>query len=435
MANKPKGFVVVVGKRKSGSPFWLVRGTKDRRQIRREFDNRHDALAFAEQSNSTEALGARAEVQALTRLPLEELRHAEAVWLHLERDFPSVGFLELLDFYRALHLVVRPEEAGKAAAALKRIHEKFPDADLASVADWFATNYRAPSTRIPLRTALEHYLTDAERRRTTRTLSEPQYLRIGYAMSELEQHFGGDTPLAHLTTGRLADFLKATTKGRNGAPFSNKSWNNRRGYISAFLEYCRQERWLENNPAGSIRAFRKKDLPPATPVILTLERAQQVMDYAVKVADGRLVPFFALCLFAGIRPDYNHGEISKLEERHFNLDAAELKIPAEISKTRRARIVKLQPNLIRWLERYPLSKNPIICRNFRKLYLKARRALALEHDVLRHTYCSMVVGQSRSVADAALQAGNSEGVIWANYLALVSREVAERFWSICPPKG
>jgi len=36
------------GKRASGSAAWLVHGTRDGRQVRREFDGRADALAFAE---------------------------------------------------------------------------------------------------------------------------------------------------------------------------------------------------------------------------------------------------------------------------------------------------------------------------------------------------------------------------------------------------
>ena len=52
--------------------------------------------------------------------------------------------------------------------------------------------------------------------------------------------------------------------------------------------------------------------------------------------------------------------------------------------------------------------------------------------MLRHSYCSYLVGKFRSVGDTALQAGNSERVIWSNYLDLVSPEDADAFWKIGP---
>jgi hypothetical protein len=44
----------------------------------------------------------------------------------------------------------------------------------------------------------------------------------------------------------------------------------------------------------------------------------------------------------------------------------------------------------------------------------------------------MLVGKYRSVADASMQAGNSELVMWSNYLSLVEKEDAEAFWNIRP---
>ncbi|WP_438480870.1 tyrosine-type recombinase/integrase [Oleiharenicola lentus] len=285
-----------------------------------------------------------------------------------------------------------------------------------------------------MRIALEHYLADAERRRIKNSLSEPQFQRIGYAMTELEKYFGSEEPLANFTTTRLHDYLKETTKGKDGGAFSNKTWMNRRGYLTAFFEFCIQERWIDKNPASAIRTYKKKSLSKAAPAVLTIQRAQTLMAFLESFKEGRLVPFYALCLFAGIRPDWDNGEISKLLPEHFDLVNRQLKLPAEITKTKRARLVQLQPNLVAWLKRFPLNKFPIICANFRKLHIGVRKQFALEHDVLRHTYCSMLVGKYRSVSDAALQAGNSEGVIWSNYLNLTPQKEAEKFWDIIPKK-
>lgn len=65
-------------------------------------------------------------------------------------------------------------------------------------------------------------------------------------------------------------------------------------------------------------------------------------------------------------------------------------------------------------------------------WTKLRRIPYVTHDVLRHTFISMYVGKFRSVADAALQAGNSEEIIRRHYLDLKSQAEAARFFAIVP---
>jgi integrase len=298
-----------------------------------------------------------------------------------------------------------------------------------------AANYRPPKNAVTLAVALEHYAADVARRHNTHTLSKPQFDRIGYAMNELETHFGSQEPLANLGTERLQDFLKRTTRGKGGPEYSNKTWINRRGYLTAFFEYCRQEGYLDHNPASGIRNYRKKQLRKAPPTILDLSVAVELMSYLEDFEGGKLVPFYALCLFAGIRPDWDNGEITKIRPEHFNLRRGELKMPAGITKTGKPRVMVLQPNLRKWLRAYPIKTRPIIFRGFESRHLKVRKKFKLGHNVLRHTCCSMLVAKFRSVGDTSLQAGNSEGVMWSNYLNLVRREVAEKFWAIEPRAG
>ena len=146
-----------------------------------------------------------------------------------------------------------------------------------------------------------------------------------------------------------------------------------------------------------------------------------------------MVPYFALCLFAGIRPDWQDGEIRKLGTGHINLNTGAIHIEPQVSKVNEKRTVKIQPNLALWLERYPPNRYPIIPSTaFREMRLEIRKQFNLGHDVLRHTYVSMLVGAFRSVGDAALQAGNSEAIIRRYYLDLQSEEEADEFWRICP---
>lgn len=433
MANKSKGFVLVAARRSSGSPYWIVRGTIGGKQLRREFSDRIEALAFLEQKNSELSGHDSNQAPVVTRLTPSEVRDAEVAYAQLGHEFQGLKLLDLVDYYRGLSGTFNPEEARRIGPAIRRLKAKYPDANLAVAVDWLVSNYRPPKNSLTLAVALEHYLTDAARRHDTGSLSKPQFERIGYAMTQLEEFFGSAEPLANLSTTRLQEFLKETTRAKDGsAAFSNKTWVNRRGYLTAFCEYCRQEGWLEINPASGIRNFKKKDLPKPPPSVLTVDQASRLMHFLETYEGGRLVPYYALCLFAGIRPDWDNGEISKIRPEHFDLPNRQLKLPGEITKTGKPRITVLQPNLVKWLKAYPIEQLPVIFRGLETIHVRARRHHNLGHDVLRHTYCSMLVGKFRSVADTALQAGNSESVMWSSYLNLVPEAQAKTFWQISP---
>ena len=154
--------------------------------------------------------------------------------------------------------------------------------------------------------------------------------------------------------------------------------------------------------------------------------------------DGAFVPYFALALFAGIRPQFPSGELGKLALlgkdiwKHIDLRNKVIRINPEISKTGEYRTIDIQPNLKSWLQPYARKKAPIHCPNFERGYKKIRKHFGLGHDVLRHSFISYHCAQFQSVGGSALQAGNSEAVIRKHYLDLKSTEEADQFWKIVP---
>ena len=166
---------------------------------------------------------------------------------------------------------------------------------------------------------------------------------------------------------------------------------------------------------------------------LEIYRGKQNRDGTWWGEPGCMVPYFALALFAGIRPDWKHGEMSKLKPKHIHMDTGVILIEPEVSKVKEKRAIKIQPNLSLWLEKYSPVRYPIIPTiRFPDMWAHVRNELKLTQNVLRHTYISMAVGSFRSVGDAALQAGNFESVIRKYYLDLVTTEQADRFWRIVP---
>jgi integrase len=150
---------------------------------------------------------------------------------------------------------------------------------------------------------------------------------------------------------------------------------------------------------------------------------------------GRWIPYFALCLFAGIRPGVPDGEITKLRPEAVCLDTGTISISAEVSKVREPRRVAIQPNLAAWLGAYPLERFPIVVADFQKRRARFAKRFGLTHDVLRHTFISMFVAKFRSMGEAALQAGNSESIIRKHYLDLKCHAEAEEFFDIRPKQA
>jgi integrase len=147
---------------------------------------------------------------------------------------------------------------------------------------------------------------------------------------------------------------------------------------------------------------------------------------------GRLVPFFALCLFAGIRPCLKSGEIFRLKPEHIRLDDGFIAIDGTVSKVGEPRKVIIQPNLAAWLRAYPLKQFPIVFPNLQRYRAMIAKKFAFSHDIMRHTFLSMFISKFRSIGEAALQAGNSEGIIRKHYLDLKDASEAERFFGIFP---
>ena len=209
-----------------------------------------------------------------------------------------------------------------------------------------------------------------------------------------------------------------------------KTFNNRRGIVSTFLKHALQRGWIVENPLAKIppRRIRRRR---GCAVTFAAAQAAALMAY-VEEHYLAAVPFFALCLFAGIRPCLRNGEILRLPADHVKLDASMICIDAKVSKVREPRNVTIQPNLAAWLRAYPLAKFPISPANLQHIREKVAEKFPLSHDVMRHTLISMFVAKFRSLGEAALQAGNSESIIRRHYLDLKSTEEAEQFFGILP---
>jgi integrase len=375
-------FVISEFTNPSGEIVYRVSGWLDGKRVRKNFSTRAEAKAEADALEVQSLQNETGLRRTMTRLSEEELHQAEAVMKRL---------------------------AGKTHS-------------LAFYVDFALANYKDPVCQKTLTDAATEYVAAKQHEYEQDLISEHYFTRLRREMERIPKRISVTT-VGELSAARLVAYFEFGHASR-------KTYNNRRGTMSGFLKFALQREWIAENPLIKIPAHRLRRRRSGART-LTAETAAKLMEF-VATHHPTAMPFFALCLFSGIRPCLRTGEIVRLKPEHVRLDEGVIRIDGEVSKVREPRTIKIQPNLAAWLRAYPLDKFPIVPANLQHLREKAVKQFDLSHDVMRHTFISMFVAKFRSIGEAALQAGNSESIIRKHYLDLKSAEDAEQFFNILP---
>jgi integrase len=380
--NQATPFVVSQFTNPSGDVVFRVSGWLDGKRVRKNSPTRAEAEAERQVLEVQRLQGESGIRTAITRLVEDQLHEAESVFRRLD------GRAHSLSFY----------------------------------VEFALANYREPLTQKLLAEAVIEFVAIKDHEREQDLLSEAYLTRVKRDLKRLQLHFPAAT-VADMTGTRLLGYFEA----RRAA---HKTFNNRRGVVSSFLRFALQRDWIADNPLSKIppRRIRRRR---GCAVTFAALQAKGLMAF-VEEHYPTAVPFFALCMFAGIRPCLRTGEILRLQPSHFKPEANLIRIDGEVSKVREPRNVAIQPNLAAWLQAYPLKKFPIIPANLQHIREKVAKKFPLSHDIMRHTFISMFVAKFRSIGEASLQAGNSEGIIRKHYLDLKTTEEAELFFGILP---
>jgi integrase len=380
--NEPK-FAVSRFQNRNGVTSWRVSGWLHGVRIRKNFLTKEEAAA-EKATLEIKAVQVSAGFRpAMTLLTDAQLRDAEASWHRVQ------GKPQPLSFY----------------------------------VEYALANYRAPEHQKPLAAAVAIYLAERTKALEQDMLSLRQLRSIRNELEALQTHFPKAT-VCQFTAPILRAYLE-----RGDSVL--KTYNNRRGVLSTFFKFAFQHDWIASNPVERTPHHRINHRRGSA-VTITAEKAKELMAYVETFRDAALVTYFAICLFAGIRPCIRGGEIKKLKAESVRLDTGVIHIEPEVSKVRMKRNVTIQPNLAAWLRAYPLAKFPIVPPNSMNTRKEVFDKFALTHDVLRHTFISMFVAKFRSMGEAALQAGNSEAIIRKHYLDLKNPAEAEEYFSILP---
>ena len=224
-----------------------------------------------------------------------------------------------------------------------------------------------------------------------------------------------DTLACNVTTPDLETWLRSLKIGS----VSRESY---RRNIGVMLEFGRRRGALHSNPAADIKITRR---PEGEVTILSPDEVGSLL----KRCASELVPYVAICAFAGLRPS----EAEALDWADVHFDTMQIEVKARHSKTRRYRLVPMQPNLVAWLERYRQATGPIgySRRKFREAY----KAIGIDRwktDVLRHSFGTYRLPILKSADALALEMGNSPDIIFRHYRRPMAEVNAQKYFDLFP---
>lgn len=172
-------------------------------------------------------------------------------------------------------------------------------------------------------------------------------------------------------------------------------------------------------------------------LFLTVDECEAIMAGA-----GRFRAALALMLFAGIRPNEVSAEDKPpLLWRHVNAAERIIRIPGEIAKTGRARLIEgLPETLWHWLG---VARKPddAICPAQCRQAVELAKGLAgygpkrkWPHDALRHTFATYHVAAFNSPGQTAMLMGHEGNptMLHRHYRGLATKIEAVKFWALRP---
>jgi integrase len=194
--------------------------------------------------------------------------------------------------------------------------------------------------------------------------------------------------------------------------------------LSAFWTWAVESGMVPASPAAQVERARVVD---AEIHVLTMAQAAALIHVAASVRP-RMVPYFALALFAGIRPEeLARLPVAKIGKEYVVIDGA-------IAKKKRRRTVPIRANLRAWLDLYR-PDGPLIHfsrRDFRAVVEAS--GIEWHNDACRHTFASMAYSVRPDAVEIAGEMGNSPTVFYEHYRALAAPGEGARYFGLWPDR-
>ena len=232
--------------------------------------------------------------------------------------------------------------------------------------------------------------------------------------------------------------------------------------VRALFNFAVAQGYMDEPPTERAKKI-KQEIPDEISVLSPAE-VQEVMRRALQM-EPRLVPYLAIGIFAGLRPE---NELGRLDWDKINLKSRTITVTGKNAKTKKKRAVPISDNLAAWLETVPEAERAGEIYYYRRALRRvlgqeqaarqARRAkreaqaaregrklsgptpdetpapevLRWGQDIMRHTFGSYRQAVIKNINQLCEEMGNTPSIARAHYLDPPEAEQAAEFWAITP---
>lgn len=235
----------------------------------------------------------------------------------------------------------------------------------------------------------------------------------------IREQFGAKR-IKQLTKDEINEWL-------NGLNKTPRTIHHHLNHLNQFLNWCYKKEYLEKLPTVGISV----DVPESHPEFFTVDQIKTILETLQNPIWEVLLPYHLICLYAGIRPQ----EASLLTWEHVETDY--IRVPANVSKTKRERLVKMEPNLKEWMtvcrKKFPTLIPDLDIGDKTKRF---HNALPFEWipDGCRHSFATYYISKYREGGYGRLETmmGSSAYVLRRHYVRFVPDEEFNAFWGLTP---
>jgi integrase len=298
---------------------------------------------------------------------------------------------------------------------------------------------------------------------------ETRDLHFGDLVSSYEEtHFSGWTEAYQAKwrwiTGVLAPLIFKSTCAMDGQFWSTwlsstceaKGWsagtyNDLLTMVRSIWKHSLGKDLVLRNP---LEGIRKRSVATEAKSVYTVDEVRRILECAWE-HDREMVPFFAIAMFAGLRPD-DGSEIGQLSWGDVNFEDKWIRVGGDFkNKTKTKRFVPMEENLCLWLAPWKGKTGPVVPANLTKRrqwilrgkhtsganlpeskWVEIAPSGAAYRDATRHTYGSYLEAKYRDRTMVMTNMGHTSPKTYQqHYHNARTPQEAEAFWSIVPPSA
>jgi integrase len=387
--------------------------------------------------------------RAMRSDPFAAVSHAEQIATDLangEAWRSLVGQADWASYKRALDILahLRPNSLSAIGGEEQGEVAQFRPVPLELAISDYVTNLKKLPTGVTLSDAIKGYLEHQPRGVTAQNIPA----LVNTLIEKKRLHGKGEKWLGTLSQqlGRFAESFTCPIHALRAHEIN--AWldslktglRTRKNYRDAIRELVRFAQ-AEGQLSKTWDELERVQDPEPPPVEVEIYTPAQIIKL-LSATRPNMIAFTILQAFAGVRHEEMTGKKALLDWRDIDLAKGVIKIKKTVGKTKKLRLIELHPSTIAWLIPHSRPSGRVceldhtanaIVRAKRRAGLPAGRGLLT--NALRSSFISYRLAETNDIGLVSREAGNSPDIIRSNYLELVSKAEATRWFEIWPTKS